>query len=118
MQGLDDRGFVWYTNYDSRKGGELEGNALACLTFWWGDLEVCRVCDTRDGWIDRCLVLFFVFRTITHAQIQSPNVPCPSLSDAHHHTTTTTIQRSVRVEGTVERVSEAQRYVARLLVFD
>jgi hypothetical protein len=39
-QGLDDRGFVWYTNYESRKGQELGSGAAACLTFWWGDLEV------------------------------------------------------------------------------
>jgi len=35
----DDRGFVWYTNYNSRKGSELENNPNAALTFWWGDLE-------------------------------------------------------------------------------
>ncbi|GAB5032203.1 pyridoxamine 5-phosphate oxidase [Nannochloropsis oceanica] len=68
LKGLDDRGFVWYTNYQSRKGQELAAAAFhvdgvdapaagppACLTFWWGDLE-----------------------------------------------------RSVRIEGTVERVAEAE----------
>lgn len=42
LKGLDDRGFVWYTNYESRKGQELgeAGKAFAALTFWWGDLEV------------------------------------------------------------------------------
>ncbi len=59
LKGLDPRGFVWYTNYESRKGQELpttsNKEAFACLTFWWGDLE-----------------------------------------------------RSVRVEGRVERVSEAE----------
>jgi pyridoxamine 5'-phosphate oxidase len=38
-QGLDDRGFVWYTNYESRKSGELGERPFAALTFWWGDLE-------------------------------------------------------------------------------
>ena len=32
-------GFVWYTNYDSRKGEELSGNPFAALNFWWGDME-------------------------------------------------------------------------------
>lgn len=39
LKGFDDRGFVWYTNYQSRKGGELISNPNAALTFWWGDLE-------------------------------------------------------------------------------
>ena len=39
LKGHDDRGFVWYTNYNSRKGGELEVNNNAALTFWWGEME-------------------------------------------------------------------------------
>ena len=39
MKGHDDRGFVWYSNYNSRKGGELERNNNAALTFWWGEME-------------------------------------------------------------------------------
>lgn len=39
LKGHDERGFVWYTNYNSRKGGELLDNPHAALTFWWGDLE-------------------------------------------------------------------------------
>jgi pyridoxamine 5'-phosphate oxidase len=35
----DARGFVFYTNYESRKGGELAGNSRAALLFWWGALE-------------------------------------------------------------------------------
>ena len=34
-----EKGFVWYTNYDSRKGEELANNPYACLAFWWGDME-------------------------------------------------------------------------------
>ena len=33
------RGFVFFTDYRSRKGGELEANARATLCFWWGPLE-------------------------------------------------------------------------------
>ncbi|MEX2181467.1 MAG: pyridoxamine 5'-phosphate oxidase [Gemmatimonadaceae bacterium] len=32
-------GFVFFTDYRSRKGGELEANARAALCFWWGPLE-------------------------------------------------------------------------------
>lgn len=39
LKGHDDRGFVWYTNYDSRKGGELANNNNAAITFWWGEME-------------------------------------------------------------------------------
>ena len=31
--------FTWYSNYNSRKGEELEANPYAALVFWWGDLE-------------------------------------------------------------------------------
>ena len=38
MKSYDDRGFVFFTNYDSRKGNELEENARACLLFYWSAL--------------------------------------------------------------------------------
>lgn len=55
LKSFDEDGFVFYTNYNSRKGNELEENARACLLFYWPQL-----------W------------------------------------------RQVRIEGTVERVSEAE----------
>ncbi len=39
IKGLDARGIVWYTNYDSRKGQELAGNPYAALQFHWVELE-------------------------------------------------------------------------------
>mmetsp|Transcript_16107 Transcript_16107/g.27178 ORF Transcript_16107/g.27178 Transcript_16107/m.27178 type:complete len:260 (-) Transcript_16107:1202-1981(-) len=39
MKAYDEKGFVWYTNYNSRKGEELTENPRASLTFWWGALE-------------------------------------------------------------------------------
>ena len=39
LKGLDARGLVWYTNYQSRKGLELAGNPLAALQFHWVELE-------------------------------------------------------------------------------
>ena len=39
LRGFDERGFCFYTNYDSRKGAELAANPRAALVFWWGELE-------------------------------------------------------------------------------
>lgn len=39
IKGYDDRGIVWYTNYESRKGRELAGNPSAALQFHWVELE-------------------------------------------------------------------------------
>jgi pyridoxamine 5'-phosphate oxidase len=39
MKGHDDRGFVFYTNLDSRKGGELAANPHAALLFHWKSLR-------------------------------------------------------------------------------
>lgn len=39
IKGMDARGIVWYTNYDSRKGRELAGNPYAALQFHWVELE-------------------------------------------------------------------------------
>ena len=53
LKGVDERGFVFYTNYDSRKGLELAENPNAALTFYWPDLER-QVCVTgRVGRIPR-----------------------------------------------------------------
>lgn len=38
LKSFDDRGFVFYTNYHSRKGKELSGNPRACLLFYWSQL--------------------------------------------------------------------------------
>ncbi len=35
MKSFDDHGFVFYTNYNSRKGIELAENERACLLFYW-----------------------------------------------------------------------------------
>jgi len=39
LKGVDPQGFVFYTNYESRKGRELAGNPAAALTFLWKELE-------------------------------------------------------------------------------
>lgn len=35
LRGFDERGFVFYTNYDSGKGAELAANPRAALVFYW-----------------------------------------------------------------------------------
>ena len=39
LKGYDQRGFVFFTDYRSRKGSELESNPHAALAFYWGELE-------------------------------------------------------------------------------
>ena len=39
IKDFDERGIVWYTNYESRKGRELAGNPYAALQFHWVELE-------------------------------------------------------------------------------
>lgn len=39
LKGFDQRGFTWFTSYDSRKGRELSGNPFAALLFHWSALE-------------------------------------------------------------------------------
>lgn len=39
LKGFDDAGFVFFTNYESDKGRELEANPWAALCFWWPALE-------------------------------------------------------------------------------
>ena len=50
IKGCDERGIVWYTNYESRKGRELEGRPFAALQFHWVELErVVRI----EGRVER-----------------------------------------------------------------
>ena len=39
LKGVDDRGFVFYTNYQSRKAREIEATGRASLLFTWRSLE-------------------------------------------------------------------------------
>ncbi len=39
IKSVDARGFVFFSNYGSRKGGELAANPYAALVFYWPELE-------------------------------------------------------------------------------
>ena len=50
LKKVDDRGFVFYSNFNSRKGKEIEKNNSVALNFWWRELkEQIRV----EGKIER-----------------------------------------------------------------
>lgn len=50
LKGADEQGLVWYTNYASRKGQDLEVNPYAAMQFFWGELErVVRI----EGRVER-----------------------------------------------------------------
>ncbi|HEY9876007.1 MAG TPA: pyridoxamine 5'-phosphate oxidase [Candidatus Obscuribacterales bacterium] len=39
LKNFDPHGFVFYTNYSSHKGQQLQANPWAALVFWWAELE-------------------------------------------------------------------------------
>ena len=39
LKGLDEQGFVFYTNYDSAKGHQLDACPHAAIVFFWQELE-------------------------------------------------------------------------------
>ena len=39
LKGFDERGFVFYTNYESRKASNLAANSNACLSFFWPQIH-------------------------------------------------------------------------------
>ncbi len=75
LKGIDHNGFVFYTNYHSRKGRELAANPRAAMVFHWTDLErEVRV----EGVIEKVTAMesdeYFASRPLPsrHAAIASP----------------------------------------------
>jgi len=53
LKGVDERGLVFFTNYSSRKGDELEGNPRAALLFHWQPLGRQVRIEGRVSRVDR-----------------------------------------------------------------
>lgn len=67
IKGYDERGIVWYTNYESRKGMELSGNPCAALQFHWLELErVVRIEGRVEKISDRESDEYFGSRPFDH----------------------------------------------------
>jgi len=81
IKGYDARGIVWYTNYASRKGHELDAHPFAALQFHWVELErVVRI----EGRVEKASAeesdAYFASRPLTHrigawASEQSQPIP-------------------------------------------
>ena len=81
IKGYDARGIVWYTNYASRKGHELDAHPFAALQFHWVELErVVRI----EGRVEKVSAeesdTYFASRPLTHrigawASEQSQAIP-------------------------------------------
>jgi pyridoxine/pyridoxamine 5'-phosphate oxidase len=39
LRGWDEKGFVFFTNYESRKSRDMMENKNVALNFWWGQLS-------------------------------------------------------------------------------
>jgi len=64
LKGLDDRGFVFYTNQTSRKGREIARHARVALVFHWQPLErQVRVEGTAEGVSDAEADAYFATRS-------------------------------------------------------
>lgn len=75
LKGADPRGFVFYTNYQSRKGRELAANPRAVLVFHWIELErEVRIEGTVERTGDAESDAYFSSRPLgsRHAAIASP----------------------------------------------
>jgi pyridoxamine 5'-phosphate oxidase len=75
LKGVDARGFVFFTNYASRKGADLAANPVAALLFHWVELErEVRI----EGRVEKVSVResddYFASRPVSsrHAAIASP----------------------------------------------
>ncbi len=98
IKGLDARGIVWFTNYDSRKGRELAVQPQAALQFHWVELErVVRI----EGRVERVE---------------------PELSDAYYRSRPMDSRigawaspQSQVIEGRSVLVASAARYAAQFL---
>lgn len=66
LKGFDADGFVFFTNYNSRKGRQLSENPFAALNFFWPELErQVNVCGRTDKVSDKESDEYFDSRPLT-----------------------------------------------------
>lgn len=88
IKGVDERGFVFYTNYESRKGRDLAANPQASLLFYWIELErQVRVEGRVERTSDEESDAYFASRPLgsrigAWASEQSREIPGRALLDA------------------------------------
>jgi pyridoxamine 5'-phosphate oxidase len=67
LKGFDEIGFVFYTNYESRKAREIQENARVSLLFYWADLErQVRVAGRAERVSDAESETYFASRPVGH----------------------------------------------------
>ncbi|MBT9497707.1 MAG: pyridoxamine 5'-phosphate oxidase [Zoogloea sp.] len=67
IKAYDERGIVWYTNYASRKGEELEAHPFAALQFHWVELErVVRIEGRVEKLAPEESDAYFASRPLSH----------------------------------------------------
>ena len=67
IKGCDARGIIWYSNYRSRKGRELEANPFAALQFHWVEMErVVRIEGKMEKVSAEESDHYFASRPLTH----------------------------------------------------
>jgi len=67
LKGFDSRGFVFYTNYESRKAREIAANPRVCLLFYWDVLErQVRIAGSASRVSEQESDEYFLSRPIGH----------------------------------------------------
>ncbi|PLW07263.1 hypothetical protein PCANC_10066 [Puccinia coronata f. sp. avenae] len=65
LKRIDERGLVFFTNYESRKAVELDGNPRASLAFYWGPLhQQIRVCGRAERTSTQESLDYFQYRPV------------------------------------------------------
>jgi pyridoxamine 5'-phosphate oxidase len=90
LKALDNRGFTFFTNYDSRKGREMAANPRVALVFMWQQLErQVRVEGTIEKVTDAESDAYFITRPLgsrlgAWASAQSKVIPSREFLETQH----------------------------------
>ncbi|TPP66328.1 Pyridoxine-5'-phosphate oxidase [Fasciola gigantica] len=99
LKEVDERGFHFFSNYNSRKGQELEENPRASLLFYWEALNRQQLQQSQRSGAGE-LMSSNPFRIIIAQQEENPRASLLFYWEA--------LNRQVRVEGTITRLSEQE----------